>query len=552
MERIVLRHRSGSKANQVEEFPLSHFVELTIGRDPAAVVRYDPDQDDLVGRQHAKIVRDQADQTQFLIVDLSSRNGTFVNKQRIVGTARIAPGDLVQFGPGGPELQFDLEPRPAGVVRSTRTADEAGPAVPHTRTEGPAGVTATAASGAVGKATVERMISQSKGESNKFLMLAGSSLLLIVLAVAGFLFYQNVLSKREIGEVRGDVSSLAASAPMSPADVVKNFSNAVVYVEVGWKLVYAPTGGQVYHLFVPNVYDGRPIIPNGQPSIPAYIMVDQNTVEPALTTNNTGHPIGGQHTGSGFTVTGNGFILTNRHVAATWRTSYQFPRDAEMGVLWLGNRIGVKQDGAPYVIQAPGDWVPANTRQTGQRLQGGFEGRNDYLNVTFARNELRFPAKLSRISDRHDVAMVKVDVPESVPNVEIFDSYDTIKPGDSSIVLGYPGVSPPLYGVIRSQDVLQRESQVKMVQDPTVSVGNIGRVLRAQEGGADPIYSLYGDAYQLTINSTGSGNSGGPVFDDRGRVIGVFYASNRADAMISFAVPIRYGKELMTVAPVSR
>ena len=33
MERIVLRHLSGSKANQVEEFPLAHFKELIVGRD---------------------------------------------------------------------------------------------------------------------------------------------------------------------------------------------------------------------------------------------------------------------------------------------------------------------------------------------------------------------------------------------------------------------------------------------------------------------------------------------------------------------------------------
>src|ERR1051325_5093546 len=123
MERIVLRHLNGSKANQIEEFPLNLFNELVIGRDPASTVKYDADRDDLVGRQHAKIIRDPADDAQFMITDLGSRNGTFVNKQRIVGTAKVMPGDLIQFGAGGPEFQFDIEPRPENALRPTRIAD---------------------------------------------------------------------------------------------------------------------------------------------------------------------------------------------------------------------------------------------------------------------------------------------------------------------------------------------------------------------------------------------------------------------------------------------
>ena len=95
MERIVLRHVSGSKANQVEEFPLSHFRELVMGRDPSASVKYDPDRDDLVGRQHAKITQDPADPTQFVITDLNSRNGTYL---RLKAEKELAHGDYLFIG----------------------------------------------------------------------------------------------------------------------------------------------------------------------------------------------------------------------------------------------------------------------------------------------------------------------------------------------------------------------------------------------------------------------------------------------------------------------
>ena len=108
--RIIVRHRSGSKANQVEEFPLAQYKTLSIGRTATSVVKYDPDRDDLVSREHAKIEQDQNDPARFTIEDLNSRNGTFVNKQRIIGVARIKPGDVIQLGPGGPEFEFDLDP----------------------------------------------------------------------------------------------------------------------------------------------------------------------------------------------------------------------------------------------------------------------------------------------------------------------------------------------------------------------------------------------------------------------------------------------------------
>jgi serine protease Do len=576
MERIVLRHLSGSKASQVEEFPLAHFRELIFGRDPSASVRYDPNRDDLVGRQHAKIIQDPADPSQFIITDLNSRNGTFVNRQRIGGSVRVSPGDTVQFGAGGPEFQFDVEPRPQADMRPTRmegttasygsspattppTRMGSGPSQMPSSGSMPMGPGPTMpAAGTVGKATVERMIAQNKSDSRKVIFIGGTALIFIVVIVAGVLIYHQISSNKELAsDTKAALSAAAASAPMTPADIAKAYTSSVVYIEAGWKLIYTSNGGQVYHKFVPNQWRDPKgalhyIVNDGRSSVAAYVLVGQNTVEPLLTLDNrAGPPIGGEHSGTGFAVTGDGFILTNRHVGATWRTSYRFPQAATPGVVISGGGIQLKPDGTPLLVAAPGDWVPSETKQAGQTLQGGFDGRNDYLNITFAKNELRIPGKLARVSDRHDVAMLKIDVPDSVPKVELNDNYDTIKPGDASIVLGYPGVSPPVYGVIKSQDVFNREAQLKIIPDPTISVGNIGRVIRGQESSSskDMIYSGFGDAYQLTINSTGAGNSGGPVFDDRGKVTGIFFAGGSlGGASVTYAVPIRYGKELMSVS----
>jgi hypothetical protein len=136
-----------------------------------------------------------------------------------------------------------------------------------------------------------------------------------------------------------------------------------------------------------------------------------------------------------------------------------------------------------------------------------------------------------------------------MPAVEINDNYDSIQAGETAVVLGYPAISQPVYGIVRSMDAMNPETKGVEIPDPTVTVGNIGRIYRSSEGtaGADKTtVSVIGDSYQLQINTTGSGNSGGPVFDDHGRVIAIFYAGlSDGRTAVTFAVPIRYGRELM-------
>ncbi|HEX8500421.1 MAG TPA: trypsin-like peptidase domain-containing protein [Pyrinomonadaceae bacterium] len=570
MERIVLKHLSGSKANQVEEFPLNHVKELILGRDPSSTVKYDPDRDDLVGRQHAKITQDPGDPSQFIVTDLNSRNGTFVNRQRLTGTTRVNPGDVVQLGPGGPEFVFEIEPRPAGSTKATRVA-ETGPMAP-TMPGAPSTRVAPTGGGpqqptfpptqpagppppqGVGKATVERIVSQNvqqakKSQGRTFMAVGAAVIILVVVVlggVGGFFIWR--YRSADKAETAGAINRLnearaadAASAPMKAGDVVKNYGKAVVKIDVAWRLVSQQGNGLVYHQYIP--YNGR--------RVACYVRVNdgspQGKIEPFLTydsnSNNVG--IGSRHTGSGFAVSSDGFILTNAHVAAAWESNYEFPPDANGGVILQRGPDG-KFAIAGLVPEAPRDWVPAHSRQDGI----AYDGRNDHLDVLFPNSERRLSAKLSAVSQRHDVALIKVDSPGTVPAVEINDNYDTIQAGDTAVVLGYPGISKAVYGIVRSQDALKPfDTKAVEIPDPTVTVGNIGRIYRNQDGTGGiekQMVSVIGDSYQLQINTTGPGNSGGPVFDDHGRVIGIFYAGlSEGSTAVTFAVPIRYGRELM-------
>jgi S1-C subfamily serine protease len=556
MERVILRHLTGSRANQVEEFPLDRVGELTIGRDASADVKYDPNRDDLVGRQHAKLVRDPGDRYTFTLVDLNSRNGTYLNKQRISGSVKISPGDVIQFGPGGPELSFSIDPLPPHLAPPTRVAGAA--AAPETRLAD--GASAPRPAGAVGKATVERMVSEAKKESRKGTLAVAGVIVALVVIGGAFLAYRFTSERRqlasELGETKKQMEEAQKAAPLTPADIARLYTGSTVFIEVGWKLIHTATGGQVYHEYIVETDDaGRPVKDKAGDivAIPVYVRLPDGKIEPSLSLEQgrfqQNQPIGGRHTGSGFAVTSDGYILTNRHVAATWETSYVgFPEGGGL-LVDLASRKTMKLNDAPR------DWVPASARVLGRRPLTGknVEGRHDYMDVTFAKNKLRIPAKLVRVSDRHDASMIKVDVPQPVTKVQLFDNPSVVT-GAPVTIMGYPAISPDVTVVSRSQDPFNREAQERTVPDPTVTPSTIGRVLRgevAPSGGKEyDYYSEFGDSYQLTANATGGGNSGGPVFDDHGRVIAIFYASRTGDTKITFAVPIKYGIELMQIGPV--
>jgi S1-C subfamily serine protease len=106
---------SGARVGQVEAFRKGY---IGLGRHPLSDVRFDAERDLDVSSRHAAIVRKPEG---FVLQDLGSRNGTFVNGKRISGDTMLADGDVIGFGVNGPAVEFgvievDAEPPAATAV----------------------------------------------------------------------------------------------------------------------------------------------------------------------------------------------------------------------------------------------------------------------------------------------------------------------------------------------------------------------------------------------------------------------------------------------------
>ena len=93
---------SGARAGEVEAFRKGY---IGLGRHPLSDVRFDAERDLDVSSRHAAIVRKPEG---FVLQDLGSRNGTFVNGKRITGDTRLHAGDVIGFGAKGPALEFSV------------------------------------------------------------------------------------------------------------------------------------------------------------------------------------------------------------------------------------------------------------------------------------------------------------------------------------------------------------------------------------------------------------------------------------------------------------
>jgi predicted component of type VI protein secretion system len=168
--------RSGPNAGKA--YPLEG-AELTVGRDPSNPVSIN---DGEISRRHAKLSWKGAS---YVLEDLGSTNGSFVNGTRLSAPLALKPGDAVSFGENIVliyEATFDANATMVGSAKAAKTAAPVQQAAP-------APAPTPAYSGQVPASPAPAAAAPKKGGSRVVLIVIVLVVLCLILAcVAAFLW----------------------------------------------------------------------------------------------------------------------------------------------------------------------------------------------------------------------------------------------------------------------------------------------------------------------------------------------------------------------------
>jgi S1-C subfamily serine protease len=157
----------------------------------------------------------------------------------------------------------------------------------------------------------------------------------------------------------------------------------------------------------------------------------------------------------------------------------------------------------------------------------GATGRTTSIEVIFpgSSREDAIPAEIYRLSanPETDVAVLKITPPEDMPVIgKLEPAAEGINQGAEVAVIGYP----------LGLDLLRLTGEARIA--PSLSVGVVSRV--------NP------GLIQLSLRAY-TGNSGGPVFDGQGRVIGILTANVNTAQDLTLCTPIEAALDLIKSVP---
>lgn len=367
--RAVFTHISGSKRGDRE---VVADRQISVGRAPTSRLAFPPG-DTRASAHHAEITFDG---TGYIVRDTGSTNGTFVNGRRVY-SFRLKSGDIIEFGTGGPKVQFDVEgeDEPTTFVavdptQSLETASRGNGFGPPPSKE-------------FGRTTVRLMIDRAVRKTSTQFRVMVTVLSLLVLALVAVVSY---LTLRPQPATNFDFREIAS----------RNQA-AVVFLYVRFSLTDE----------------------NGTP-------IEEDAA-----------------TGSGFVVSPDGYIVTNRHVLQLW----------EYDETWVRNR---------------------------------YKGVVREIKVVFADHspEQAIPGELVRLSDSidTDLAVLRIQPFPEMPYLRDFNrDTATLGQGDPIAVIGYP-LGKELFTFTQAQTaetslstgVISKVSAKKIQIDASANPGNSG------------------------------------------------------------------------------
>lgn len=208
--------------------------------------------------------------------------------------------------------------------------------------------------------------------------------------------------------------------------------------------------------------------------------------------------------GTGFLVSDSGRILTNHHVAEPWWQNVDLKEMLDHGVEPVIAEMTAYFPGIP-------NGVPVSTE---------------------------------KISSAADVALVNGNISGlKIRKVALSDDRRSAVSGGPVVLLGYPTALDAILARAGTEtlqsiatatkgdpkQVMEELARRNLIR-PTTTQGHIGAVLQDK---------IVYDA------QTTSGGSGGPLFNDEGKVIGINFAVLREFGGSNFAIPVAYGQSLL-------
>ena len=457
--------RTGARTGAIVELSAS---TVEVGRNPEAGLRFDPQQDLAVSGKHAVFTWNRAC---WVLEDLGSRNGTFVNGHRVEGPVQLRDGDTIRFGENGPEVRFrDGEPRggqsAASIQHPPQRLAETAPKGMAPAASGVPAAPPPPSHDRGGDSGFTRIVRARVALATRRLRWTVLGLTVVLLGTASALalgWFRSTSAELELRAMRVELDSILSESRRMESTLRGESAglatelerSRIQLAEVQSQLAAAEaSGGSDAELddLRRELLAANAALQRQQLASNLDYQGIENRVSPAIVRVYSDLGDGQVVTATGFAVDASGIVVTSQHVVET----------------------------------APGS--PAVR-----------------IGIQFSGSSQTFPGRLLATSEPVDLAILQVDrLVGTVPTVGALNERpDTVEAGRPVLVLGYPLGGLPL-----------SQGPQATVARPLTSIGILSASRRES----------------LELVAFGAeGSSGSPIFDEGGQVIGVLYGGAEVD-----------------------